>query len=535
MPQKLPHRHIILKFGLNNKRRRHRKPWWNDSLADKWNQVCIAERNWLKTKDKNRNELKDIFIRMRKYFDREVQCTKRRYWVQLQNEMVSRLEVNPREFWKTIGRTGVADNRNKKIPFEVNTEEGSISTDPKIVLQKWKQDFEKIYNLKASCSNEHEINFQGPGNTCENQSHPDVSDFCRPITLEEFRRAVLQLKSNIASGVDEIPGEALKNAKVIAFLHNFFKVCFETGKVPDIWSKGIINPIPKASTSDSREPLSYRGITLAPLTYKVYCTILNERLISWNEQHNIIVDEQNAFMKKRSTLDNLTTLTSNIETRKKARKSTYCAFIVFQKAFDTVSRDILWHKLQDVGVKDKLFTAIRVLYDKVMCTVRINGFNNDWFEVKCGLKQGCPLSPVLFSFFINDLALKMKSTGVGVVCGEDKVNILLFADDIVHLAENPNDLQVLLNGLSTWCKMNGMVINGTKSKIVHFRTPSIPRSDAIFIVGDINLDVVESYKYLGLILTEFLDFSKAAKAVAKSANRALGLIIAKAKSFGGVP
>ena len=299
MLQKLPHRHIILKFGLNNKRRRYRKPWWNDSLADKWNQVCIAERNWLKTKDKNRNELKDIFIRMRKDFDREVQRTKRRYWIQLQNEMVSSLEVNPREFWKTIGRTGVADNRNKKIPFEVNTEEGSISTDPKIVLQKWKQDFEKMYNLKASCSNEHEINFLSPGNTCENQSHPDVSDFCRPVTLEGVRRAVLQLKSSKASGVDEIPGEALKNAKVIAFLHNFFKVCFETGKVPEAWLKGIINPIPKASTSDSRDPLSYRGTTLAPVTYKVYCTILNERLISWNEQHNIIVDEQNGFRKKK--------------------------------------------------------------------------------------------------------------------------------------------------------------------------------------------------------------------------------------------
>ena len=47
--------------------------------------------------------------------------------------------------------------------------------------------------------------------------------------------------------------------------------------------------------------------------------------------------------------------------------------------------------------------------------------------------------------------------------------------------------------------------------------------------------MVESYKYLGLILTEFLDFSKTAKAVAKSANRALGLIIAKAKYFGGLP
>ena len=88
------------------------------------------------------------------------------------------------------------------------------------------------------------------------------------------------------------------------------------------------------------------------------------------------------------------------------------------------------------------------------------------------------------------------------------------------IAENPNDLQVLLNILSAWCKLNGMVINGTKSIIVHFRTPSVPRSDSVFTVGGINVDVVESYKYLGLVLTEFLDYSKTAKAVAKSANRA---------------
>ena len=61
-------------------------------------------------------------------------------------------------------------------------------------------------------------------------------------------------------------------------------------------------------------------MTLSPVTYKVYCTLLNESLVSWNERQNIIVDEQNGFRKKRSTLDHLTTLTSIIETRKKARK-----------------------------------------------------------------------------------------------------------------------------------------------------------------------------------------------------------------------
>ena len=73
MLQKFTYNHVNLKFGLDNKRRRHRKPWWNDSLAATWNQVCLVERNWLNSKGKNGNELKDIFIQVHKYFDREVQ------------------------------------------------------------------------------------------------------------------------------------------------------------------------------------------------------------------------------------------------------------------------------------------------------------------------------------------------------------------------------------------------------------------------------------------------------------------------------
>ena len=101
-----------------------------------------------------------------------------------------------------------------------------------------------------------------------------------------FIKVVFKLKSNKASGVDEIPGEVLKNTKVVVFLYTFFNICFETAKKknPKHGPRGIIKAIPKASISDSRDPLSYRGITLEHVTYKVYCSILKERQISWNEQ-----------------------------------------------------------------------------------------------------------------------------------------------------------------------------------------------------------------------------------------------------------
>ncbi|XP_053380394.1 uncharacterized protein LOC128548887 [Mercenaria mercenaria] len=78
-----------------------------------------------------------------------------------------------------------------------------------------------------------------------------------------------------------------------------------------------------------------------------------------------------------------------------------------------------------------------------------------------------------------------------------------------------------------------MKINPIKSKIVHFRPNSITRVDIVFKCGDFNLDIVDRYTYLGLVLHEHLDYNVTAKVVAQSASRALGLLIAKCKAIGG--
>jgi hypothetical protein len=79
-----------------------------------------------------------------------------------------------------------------------------------------------------------------------------------------------------------------------------------------------------------------------------------------------------------------------------------------------------------------------------------------------------------------------------------------------------------------------MTINAGKSNVVHFRLPSMERSKYIFKCGDMNIELTNDYAYLGLILSEFLDFNLTAKIVAKSANRALGLVMAKCETIGGV-
>ena len=94
----------------------------------------------------------------------------------------------------------------------------------------------------------------------------------------------------------------------------------------------------------------------------------------------------------------------------------------------------------------------------------------------------------------------------------------------------------MLNCLDTWCNSWKMTVNADKSKVVHFRPgPATPRTVFEFTCGDKQIAVVSQYRYLGLVLTEFLDYSVTAKFVAQAATRALGLLIAKSKAHGGMP
>ena len=182
-----------------------------------------------------------------------------------------------------------------------------------------------------------------------------------------------------------------------------------------------------------------------------------------------------------------------------------------------------------------MYNALTSLYDGVQCCVRVNGLKTNWFTVNCGLKQGCNLSTLLFNLFINDLVDTINSTNIGIDIDGESVAALLYADDLVLLATWEQDLQIILNVLNDWCDKNRMTINENKSNVVHFRTPCMERSNHSLTCGKRKLVVTDRYKYLGLILTEYLCYEEMAKYVAKSAGRALGIVIAKYKSFGGLP
>ena len=90
------------------------------------------------------------------------------------------------------------------------------------------------------------------------------------------------------------------------------------------------------------------------------------------------------------------------------------------------------------------------MYSDVEYCVRLNGVDTEWFKVMNGLKQGCMLSPLLFNLFINNLVETINSLGLGVDIGQEKVSVLLYADDLVLVAETEADLQTFPPRFLEW-------------------------------------------------------------------------------------
>ncbi|MES9880570.1 MAG: endonuclease/exonuclease/phosphatase family protein, partial [Sedimenticola sp.] len=309
MTDKLPKRCTKLYSGQSNKKRRVGKTWWSNDLTTAWNNVCDTEKKWLSSNGRSdKVASKARYIACRKTFDRMIQRAKRIYWFNFQNKLLNDVSTNPNDFWKTIGKVGVAHDKSTSIPMEVVLDDGSVVGDIETVLAKWKNDFSSLF----SSGSRRTVNIQHDTHHPSNSSEPLFTD---NISIEEVRGAIRNAKRGKACGVDGIPSEVLCNDAGVSYMHVFFNVCFSQSKLPTEWGKSIINPIPKSSTTDPRDPLSYRGISLTSCMYKLYCFILNKRLSTWAEINGKIVDEQNGFRKHRSTIDHLSSLTNIIDTR----------------------------------------------------------------------------------------------------------------------------------------------------------------------------------------------------------------------------
>ena len=443
----------------------------------------------------------------------------------LQNKFVIQLEkiINqPKDFWRFI------KNKGKR---SVNTK---IDTPPMYKLHAY---FKSLLSESAD-----QTYFNSDFFRCDLSNYEPLKDenyyiLNGDISMDEIKTCVKHLKNNKAPGIDGIPGESFKYTfnSIQDMLLILFNKLFTEGYFPHEWSKGIIIPIYKKG--NKLEAANYRGITLLSTFSKLYVYILNNRLKQWMEYNNNVHEEQAGFRAGYSTLDNIFILHSVVQkVLSIKRRACYCLFVDFSKAFDTINRSSLFTRLKCLGVHGKLLNSIISLYKNTEACVK-NGFNvSEYFNCNIGVRQGCTLSPNLFTLYINCLADMVKKNGEGIQLQPDisTLSILLYADDIVLISDTIRGLQKHIDTLERFCNLSGMSVNLDKTKVMVFKNGGhLSKYEKWHYKGNA-IESVSYYKYLGLTFSCRNIWSKTIEVISLQGRKTCSLIQDSLRNFGTV-
>ena len=175
--------------------------------------------------------------------------------------------------------------------------------------------------------------------------------------------------------------------------------------MPQNWYDGLITPVFK--TGSKTNPSNYRGIWISSCLGKLFCSILNQRVLEHVQSQNILHKSQIGFLAKNRTADHVFTLRILVDKYVKSHQTkVYACFVEFRKAFESVWHDGLLYKLLQINVGGNVYEIIKStsLYSNSTCSVRIGNSQTRSFQYSRGVRQGCILSPLLFNLSVNDLA-----------------------------------------------------------------------------------------------------------------------------------
>ncbi|CAG7725171.1 unnamed protein product [Allacma fusca] len=145
---------------------------------------------------------------------------------------------------------------------------------------------------------------------------------------------------------------------------------FEKEEPPEDWSQ--FETVMIFKKGETEDPANYRPIAPANTTMKLFTHILEKRLSAWAEENKILPEAQAGFRRGRGCLDHVHTLNAVVQIALNEEKGRlYALFIYFKQAFPSIEHNLLWEKLQDIGVSGRIIRILQKIYSRATTKVRL--------------------------------------------------------------------------------------------------------------------------------------------------------------------
>ena len=341
--------------------------------------------------------------------------------------------------------------------------QNKYTREPKEILNLQKNFYENLYNCTERSSDFDDFFLTNLPQL--NTYNVELTE--RPLTLEELSYVIKHIKSGKSPGSDGLTSEFYKffwnDIKFLVF--DSLSYANEYGKMSEEQRRAVLRLIPKKD-KDVTELKNWRPISLLNTDYKILAHVLSNRL-----QHvlpEIISKDQNAYMKGRFIGFNIRTILDIIEITNLTKMETIIAFLDFEKAFDKLNWGFIDKCLSSFGFGATFRKWVSIMYNDISSCVINNGYTTGYFKLKCGIRQGCPLSALLFIIAAETLACSIrKNENIhGVTINSKEIKLSQLADDTTLFLNDINSLQIALNTLFMFYKSSGLKLNYTKTEVL---------------------------------------------------------------------
>jgi exonuclease III len=274
----------------------------------------------------------------------------------------------------------------------------------------------------------------------------------KTITLEEVTKALAKPKPGSSPGPDGLPYEFYRAfpsllPKLTALLNH----CYQDAQIPLSWKQALLHPLPKEG-KDPTVVSNYRPIALMCTDYKLLASVLADRLQAEAFKKEYFPAHQTGFVRGRSIYEPIIRVSSWACNN----KGSVC-LLDFEKAYDRVQHQWLFDCLRAAGIPQIFISFLQAAFQGACIQVVANGKLSRKLKVTSGVRQGDPLSPILFNFAIEPLLLSLE---------KGKVKVQGHADDTALGIDTQEQAAYASITLTNYEKASGMLLNRSKSVVL---------------------------------------------------------------------
>ncbi len=353
--------------------------------------------------------------------------------------------------------------QSSNVIRQIKDKNGNLQTEDNDILKAASDFYKNLFTTKNIDQSKID-EYLNDTNFINKLTEPQKNDCDKEITEQEIEKVIKNLKIEKSPGCDGLTPEFYKKLwpefkdLFISMLHETYRC----GELPYTLRKALLALLFKKG--DNTLLKNYRPISLTNYDYKILCFVLANRM--QGVLKDIILEDQTGYIKGRYIGTNARLLEDYFEHCESKQIPGILLYLDFEKAFDSIEWNFMMSVLEKFNFGEGFIKWVKILYKKPVISIKNNGWLSSDISLGRGVRQGCPLSALLFVLTVEVMAIRLRDNQNirGFQCLDKNIKHSMYADDTTLLLSDILSLDYALDTVNEFSEVAGPKLNVEKTE-----------------------------------------------------------------------